>query len=65
MESRDITANINNFGDPASLARGVMAGCDKNSILVLSERFEEGVGIVDKETFDVDRDGDRGAGRWG
>ena len=35
-----------------------MAGCNENGILVLGERFEEGVGIVDEETLDVDGDGD-------
>ena len=35
-----------------------MAGCNENGILVLGERFKEGVGIVDEETLDVDGDGD-------
>ena len=35
-----------------------MAGCDKDSILVLGERFEKGVGIVYEETLYVDGDGD-------
>jgi hypothetical protein len=35
-----------------------MAGCNEDAILVLGERFEEGVRIVDEEPLDVDGDGD-------
>jgi hypothetical protein len=42
-----------------------MARCDEDGVLVLGERFEKGVRIVDEETLDVDWDGDRSPGRRG
>ena len=35
-----------------------MARCDEDGVLVLGERLEEGVRVVDEETLDVDGDGD-------
>jgi len=35
-----------------------MARCDEDGVLVLGERFEEGVRIIDEKTLDVDGDGD-------
>lgn len=53
-----IPTNIDDFGNAARLARRVMARGYEDGVLVLSERFEEGIGIVDMETLDVDGDGD-------